>query len=276
MKILLCNRDERGHVGGDMILLRNYQKSLQKMGYEADYMSNLHINTKMYDMVWLFHINFGWVKHQWKSAVDHGTPYCVFSIFYPGLYSDTDHDTMEKILYGAKMVFCSSKEEEMLLLQEFPKALTVVIDNGVDKEVFKNRNPENKVERDFVMAASARGGKGEKRIEKACQELGLPFKYFQGLSQEELAHVYSIAKVYVCGSDSERNNLMVLEAAACGTTVVDSVHNMAYPLHDFLVANPLDHEDLKEKIKQAWDNPTDMSDRVRSWDDVVREILNVL
>jgi glycosyltransferase involved in cell wall biosynthesis len=296
MKILLCNRDESSHMGGDAIQVRAYQKYMQQMGHEVDYHHELSFNAFGYDLAILFHINFGWTVYHHKCVQAAQTPYYVVPIYYPGLYSDTDHQRMKDILKGALKIICLSPLEKTELLNEFENPeiaeKTVVIDNGVDREIFNWTNTDA-VPREYVMTAGRiEGGKGHLLVQMACKELGLPCvsvgpngngnyrndckqlgRVDEGVDQKALADYYRRARVFVLGSDSERNNLTILEAAACGATVIDSTGNRGSSLHSFYICNPLNPEELKQAIQYAWDNPRNDSDQVKSWDDIVRQIL---
>lgn len=295
MKIVLLNRDESSHFGGDVVQVRAYKKALEKLGHTVDYKHELDPDLRGYDEAWLHHINMGWTLRQWRKVKEASVPYKVIAIYYKKVYSDINHDQMSEILQGAVKVFCLSSAEKRELLEEFPDLTNVeVVNNGVDKDIFKDQG----LVRRYVMTAGRyTAAKGQLRVIQACKELGIQSLcvgtkwdqnyleecraassegsiVLEGLTQEELSEWYNSAKVYVCASDDDRNNLCVLEAAACGCSILNSIFNRGHEWLGGIAIDPSVPEDLKSQIRVLYDAPIkDERDRVPSWDDVVKEIL---
>lgn len=302
MNIALCNRPETWP-GGDMVQLRGYQKALQKLGHKADYLPH-PIQSKSYDEAWIFHMNFWWALNHAIAASKLSIPYKLFALYYPNLDGSISMTDMQWMIDNATDVYCLSVEEAYQLKKsgldvnnnKFP-----IIDNGVDKDIFYSSSNF----RDGVISVGRfLADKGHHRVIEACKKLGFPltiagFKcddiyedfckalaekhdvdIWSNLTQEQLALMYNQSKVIVCASSSERNNLAILEGAACGATTVDSINNMAYAHHQsfglekgFYVTVPSSQVDLVEKIKLAWDNPRDCSAYIKDWSDIVKDIL---
>src|SRR5579872_5059480 len=120
MKIILCNRDESGHLGGDSIQLRGYQKALRELGHEALYLnpSNWYRPTRYYDEAWLFHCNFDWAYWMYKSVKEGGVPFRMIPIFYKGVYVNTDKQRIFEMVKDAKSVHCLSTTERAEMIEE--------------------------------------------------------------------------------------------------------------------------------------------------------------
>lgn len=298
MRITLLNRKEEDHLGGDMIQLREYEKVLKKLGHVVDYQWGLKPDLSKTDEVFMFHCQFGWNNRQYQEIKRVGIPYRVFAIFYPGVYSDNDVFTVKAILEGAKAIYCLSEKEKNEMISEVELSQNAIdkidiIPNGVDKNIFY----DERLERKYVMTAGRYDKtKGHLLVAKICKELGLPFITVgpvwdreekdscsrsatgdciisEEVSQRDLNILYNKAKVYVCASGSERNNLCVLEAAATGASIVNSTLNRGYIWLDAPAINPYNRESLKEEILRSYNNPKDYSSEIVSWDKVIKLIL---
>jgi glycosyltransferase involved in cell wall biosynthesis len=299
MKYLLLNRNEESHLGGDSIQLRAYQKELIKLGHEADYKSELFLRLKAlgYDEAFIFHCNFGWNVYHWQACTTANLPYSVFAIFYPGVYSDTNHDRIAEILGGAKKVFCLSNEEAKELSAEFPGLSIRIINNGVDKEIFTPVGEKAKSDFPYLLSVGrVEEMKGHMITVKVAQALGMD-AYIIGpkwseeykdlllasynrvhvldpMHQTELAKYYRGAEAYICGSGSERNSLTVLEAASCGIPVINSTKNRGKEWLSAPCGDPASVESYIAAVKEELANPKDRSAEVPSWADIVNQILN--
>jgi len=295
MKITLLNRNEADHQGGDMIQLREYEKVLKKLGHDVDYQWSLGPDLMGRDECWIFHCQMGWNYHQFQNVKRFNIPYRVFAIFYPGFYSDITPEGTREILEGAKAIYCLSEEEKKELLEEHPlfHDRIYIIPNGVDKNIFHDID----LDRQFVMTAGRYDQtKGHLELAELCKELNLPFItagpvwnedeiagcrkladendiVLEGVSQQELNSLYNRAKVYVCASGSERNNLCVLEAAATGTSIVNSSSNRGNKWLSAPAVDPHNREDLKKAILEAYNNPKNYQAEIVSWEKVINQIL---
>jgi glycosyltransferase involved in cell wall biosynthesis len=294
-KIALCNRDPSGHLGGDAIQVFAYRDALIKLGYEAEYIHVLDPDLIGYDEVWLFHANMGWTVRQWYKTTQANLPYKVFAIFYPGVYSDTNHDLMNQIMYGAQVVYCLSSEEKREVLEEFPDLTNIkVINNGVNKDIFKKDG--EKIEGNYLLSVGRiAGGKGQAKVVELAKEMNKDVyiigpvwdwpmvdrmkqyekaKILTEIPQEELAKYYRGASAYICTSESERNSLTVLEAAACGVPVVNSIHNRGSEWLSAPVVDPADMQALIDATELEIQMKKDRSSEVPSWEEIVTQILN--
>jgi glycosyltransferase involved in cell wall biosynthesis len=296
MKIALCNRDPKSHVGGDVIQVYGYIKALKKLGHDAEYIHALDFDASKYDEIWLHHINFGWTGRQYQSAIKANVPYRVFAVFYPDLRSDMTIGLMHEVMKGAKSVYCFSDNEANDLKHEFSDINPIIIRNGVDKDIF-NTNGAVDSERSGVLSIGRyEKFKGHKIVLEACKDLGLPvtvvgsigdWGYFREcqnvgygnvvlevFDQKELAEkYYKKSRVVVCASSSERSNLTILEGAACGATPLDSVYNRAHVQNWFYFSDPLNFDKFKQDLKYVYENLINFSDKIPSWEDIIKEIL---
>jgi glycosyltransferase involved in cell wall biosynthesis len=299
MKITLLNRNEADHVGGDMIQLREYEKVLRALGHDVDYYWALNPKIEGQDEWWMFHCQFGWNYHQYQVVRASGIPYRVFAIFYPGVYSDIQWPETHEILEGAKAIYCLSEEEKQEMIAEqklSPEAISRIhiIPNGVDKKVFNDKG----FDRRYVMTAGRYDQtKGHLLVAEIAKELNLPFltvgpvwtqseidgcRKLEGrddevlgpVDQEELNDLYNQAKVYVCASGSERNNLCILEAAATGAAVINSTRNRGNKWLSAPVVDSRNRDELKAAILEAYNDPKIYEDEIVSWEEVINQILN--
>ena len=296
MKVLLLNRAEDSHRGGDAIHLRAYQRALKELGHIADYKPELNPDANGYDVAVLWHLNFGWTRYQWNAINRSHTPYYVVAIYYPGIYSDTDHETMQKIVDGAIRVITLSPKEDEELKKEFPNARTQILSNGVAKSIFNPSGP--RFDRlPFIMSAGRyTSSKGLMVVSHIAKQLGLPVviagmtwdpdymdailkdnpraELLLNLNQEELAKYYRSCGLYVCASLDDRDNLTVLEAAACGVPVIDSVYNRGSSRGWFVTVDPKDEKALMDNIQDMFGKKDDHSNLVPDWKVIVQQMLN--
>jgi glycosyltransferase involved in cell wall biosynthesis len=294
MRILLQNRDEKGHFGGDMVQLHAYEQALKKLGHEAVYSSAMfNQDVSGFDMAWLFHVNFGWSWLQYQSL--QGLPYFLFAIFYPQEF-DVTKGQMRELAENAKAVFFLSnkeKEEFEAFVGPFLKYNPVVVNNGVNKDLFYPGQEERK----YVFSCGRlESGKGHLKVIQACKELQIPvvvagslgdqtYKDFciaenygqilNNIPYDQIGDYYRKAKVFVNASESERCSLTLIEASACGCGIVATTENRGNEwfgdkLETF---NPWNMNDLKEKLWTQWNVPTSLEDKIISWEDTVKQIL---
>jgi glycosyltransferase involved in cell wall biosynthesis len=278
-----------------MTQLREYEKVLKKLGHIVDYQWVLKPDLSKTDECWTFHCQFGWNNRQYQEIKRAGIPYRVFAIYYPHFYSDNDAPTVRAILEGAKAIYCLSEEEKVEMLAEHPLSHNriFIVPNGVDKSIFYNTHEERK----YIMTAGRYDGtKGHRGVADLANQLGLPFimagpawnqaeldecarmatgesMVLGPVSQEELNKLYNKARVYVCNSGSERNNLCILEAGAAGCSLINSVFNRGNKWLTAPVESPADGESMKAAILEAYNNPKNYENEIVTWEDAIKMIL---
>ena len=270
MKVALLNQDERSFNGGDSVQLRGYQKALRNLGHQADYYWGLNPDLTGYDEAWLFHINFGWTVYHYEQAISAGVPYRVFAIFYPGMYSNTDHDKMAVILSGAKRVYALSDIEKSELIKEFGEMWIDVIPNGVDKSMFYKF--ESDLLREGVISAG-RDGKNHEAVANACIKIGAQHAIITGRPHIEMPVIYNRAKVLVSASLDDRSGLTIFEGAACGCGIVNSKFVWGNWQVPSPIVDPNDIDALAAAIKSELDCPRDYRNYVLDWKDIMIKIL---
>jgi glycosyltransferase involved in cell wall biosynthesis len=293
MRIAVLNRKPGDHFGGDNIQVENYIFALRKLGHQVDFFWELCPPIHGYDYAIYHHIGFGFTRAQYEANKNLSVPYTVVSVFYPGVYPDSRRDIAMLIGRNAKKLVCFSREEaeEMAKELELDVEKIVIVPNGVDKSIFK-KDGEKATMQDFVMGAGRCDPvKGHELLIEACKELNLPVviaasdwdKEYRNklkslwnkavvldhMNQTELAKWYRSSRVFALTSPSERDNLCVKEAAASGSSVINSIHNRGKESLSAPAVEPKNKEELKKAILEAYHNPKDYSDEVKDWIDLV-------
>ena len=148
-----------------------------------------------------------------------------------GLYSHYHHSSLIPWRYVYNMVkhaavlVVANREQAEEISPWFRN--TVVLPDGVDPDVFyfeKERTGD-----DIVAGWSGNpdrrlGGRRVKRfyevIEPACREAGVELKVARNMSRDEMRRMYNDVDVVLIASVTEGNPLSLLEAGACGRTVI--------------------------------------------------------
>lgn len=292
MRVLYCNRDPKKWLGGDAIQVEKTMGAMSRLGVDVLFTPDGNHPTNVFDLVHIFHINFDWTKVMYENCIQNKTPYVISAIFFPQEYSIPKRD-MFKFAVNAKKIICLSEKEKQEMVEFlgiYPDKI-VVIPNGVDSKIFK----KGKEKRDGFVLSVGRLGEPMKGADlglAACKKARLKYVYVgeskdtdfanelkgqlehhERLSPEELASLYRRASVYLCPSLSERQSLAVLEAAACGCPVVDSIHNRGNTLlESSIVTNPENTDEVVRAIKKQFGKVN--NDKVPTWDDVAKLIKN--
>lgn len=257
MRAAFLNRNPHTHPGGDNIMLERLMSALRLLGVECENIygewqpEHLHA----FDVVIIYHLNFSWSADNFRKAQQSGKPIVSLPIFYPTDILGQNHQAMRRCLESARMVCPLSFTEarEILRLTGFAGPFTI-IPHGTEERFHYDGSG-----REFVMAVNARGDKGERLVEQACERLGLPFRYVTRLSHEELHLVYRKAKVFVHASLDDRMSLTVVEALCAGCRVLSSVHDRGNEWFPRLRRiDPQNPRGLEEAIRDAWEG--------RNWD----------
>lgn len=290
MKVLLFNRNPHLWLGGDAIQVDQTWKHLRKNGVDSDF-SFMVGSINEYDIIHAFHLNFRWSEIVMQEAIKLKKPLVISAIYFTQEY-DLPRRTMKKYANYASKIICLSETEKMELCNDLDidESKVVVIPNGIDKTVFKNKKVNR---RDYVVNIGRTDPlKGVGNLALMCAEHGLKFvfigevkddhysrtikkhlhKHYQNISPEEVAKVLNRAKVYVCPSMSERQSLGVLEAAACGVPIVDSIYNRGNDLlPSSIIVDPTDRDMMFKAVVRQWGKTN--TDPVPSWDDITKRII---
>jgi glycosyltransferase involved in cell wall biosynthesis len=300
LKILLMNRDEKTHVGGDMLRLRNYQKELRRMGYNAAYCNDPSVNIDDFDIVWLFHMDFGWALENYQLCKNKKKPYILFPNYYSHL-NNVSHQDRQNIVSDAKFIIVTSQTEKLELLHKFRVDSSKIgtVPNGVDREIFSPNGSRFEIDSPYVLSVGRfEPYKGHLRVIKACKAAGVSViaigphtvssyvdqcrgEFYEkaiiknGVSQAELARYYRGAEIFVCASTTERNCNCVVEALACGTKVISSVYNKGNEWYQGMsIIDPTKHEEMVDTILMELSNEEECHVKVASWHGIVRDILD--
>lgn len=295
MRVLFFNRNHSSWPGGDAVHLEHTMLELRKLGVECDYRYTLPTveELKTYDLVHVFHINFNWSRLIIQECLIEQIPYVITPLFYPEKF-DVEFPEMKGYLDAAKKVFVLSptEEQEMIKLTGCNGENIAIIPNGVDKDLFNYEGRDATSFSRAITLARVIPSKGILEAALACQRLEIPFAYagqvhdqayheqilatgaqYLGVLQpEDVARALKTSHLYICTSESERMSLGVLEAAACGLPIVDSIHNRgAYLLPHSERVDPKNNDDLDAAILHKWYVQQNL-DTVLSWSDVAREV----
>lgn len=294
MKVLLFNRNPKLWIGGDAVQVEKTREALIRKGiicnfaYTQDYPLNEH------DITHVFNINFDWTKTILTRLMKEKRPYIISAIFFPQVFASTFDEMREFINNSVYTIALSDNEKkEIEYFTMCDKNKVIVVPNGIDKGVFFNKG----LIRDDVVVSVGRiqPMKGVQYLIEACKKLNRPLRYIsseceggearqirslideyhQNIPQEQVSDLLNTARVYVCPSKTERQSLGVLEAAACGLPIVDSIFNRGHKLlPSSIVVDPRNIGALAMAIDKQWDAPVN-TDPVPSWDDVADQLITI-
>lgn len=308
MRILHFNRippEAGGWVGGDYTHVKNTVAALAKLGnYEQIYgwapnvdQENVDVNQvdlTGVDLVHIYHLNMQWGFAMAMRCLREGIPYLFTSIFY----SQIHHDMLGMLVNNSVITAAQSENErwEIIDITGCEPDKVIVISGGVDKTIF-HPGVDDPGRVCVVSTGRIGQGKGILQLAESCRRLALPYvqigdfyndqygikclatmrydqrnMHFQGLTPEGVATVLRQCKLYVCPSLSDRQSLGVLEAAACGLPIVDSIYNRGSDtLPSSIIVNPNDPDALDEAIRlQYW--VARNLDYVPTWDDAAAKL----
>ena len=277
VSVLFCNRDPRLWNGGDNVQLANTLVALDKLGYNTSFTSHPQHPLDDFDLVHIFQINFEWARKMVENCLRLNKPYVISAIYYP-FEKDNSIPEMRAMVDNAKAVICLSEAEksEMVANLSCRKDHIKVISNGVDPKIYRSAN-KNTVKRIMCVGRLDDPQKGYEYAKKASDKLGIPLLWVdpkENKTGPEMADLYQKSEVFVCPSLSERQSLAVLEAAACGTPIVDSIYNRGSGLlKSSIVVDPKDLDALCSAIEAQIGKRN--TDKVPTWDDVARQIAGV-
>lgn len=292
MTVLLYNRDPSLWAGGDMVQLLNTMQALEDLGVEISFTSNPDTDFEPYDIVHSFHVNFDWSLPPVAHRMQLKKPYVLSSIFYPVDYGVPFKAIGKMVDHSKATIALSEKEkDELVTLCGASKEKIRVIPNGVDTDLWQRGRTKGGPAITFARVIPT---KGLLTAAIACKRLSIPYLVYGAtgsdpayerllmangatlmgyLQPDMLAYEATKAGLYICSSISERQSLGVLEAAAIGLPIVDSIHNRgASLLPSSVVVDPNDEKALEEAIEQQSSAP-DNTDYVPSWKEVATKIL---
>lgn len=291
MKVALYNRNHKDWIGGDAIQLEETLKQLIKLGVDAEYCYG-DIDVRKYDLIHVFSINFKWTEDVYRQCIEMNKPFIISAIFYPEEHY-ASFKTMERIMSHARKVIALSypEVEEMTKLCNLDLNKSIVVPNGVDSDLFKPRVSSHYA---LVVGRLTDRNKGIGIAVGSCKALGYPIVYigddsdtqesklvhdyatcYHGISQEEVAEIYSHARIYICPSLSERQSLSVIQAASCKVPIVDSKFNRGNSLiRNTIISDPLNIQQFMGDIKKQWEEQKEPS-RPPTWKDVALKIKSI-
>lgn len=288
MRVLHFNRDHSKWIGGDAVQVENTMQALQRCGVDCSYSCDPNVDLTSYDLVHIYHLTYPWGAAMALRCRGEGKPYIMSAIYYPqGGHVLTEIVDNSKVTIALSQV---EKDEMVQILGCNPEKI-IVISNGIDHTIFYPVN----VGEGVVNTGQIIETKGVLLLAQACARLGLPYthigqfhgdaygqecmpligKHYQDLTPQQVADVLRTCKLYVCPSLGERQSLGVLEGAACGLPVVDSVFNRGSGLlPSSIVVNPLSAQELDCAIMTKYATSRNI-DSVPSWDDIGAQVKGV-
>lgn len=309
MKFLLCNQDENNFKGGDSVQLRGWMEALKSLGHEAEYSCRTNPVTAGFDYALLHHLNFGWTLCQART-VRKTMKYSVMCIYYHDLWIIKRSEMQEICDGAEYLFCLSEKEAEELVrdLGIKYKEKIKIVPNGVDVSLFnpKQRDTTKKAKNaythyDIISASRFGGSKGHHYLVNALKKLsdeGLKlrvqfvgqvddnaylsklrndmaetihkYEFVLNAKNEEMPIYYKSSDILAFCSISERNSLVVLEAAACGCKIINSVYNRGkWQLPESIIVNPEDDEEVIKAIKTCLKDFYFQKNNVPSWKEIV-------
>lgn len=203
-----------------------------------------------YDVIVIYHVNFTWSRANFCGVWNAGKPFVVVPIFYPNPDLGMTYSEIAAWLEKAKAVCSLSLREANEIRHATGYDGFHIIPHGTD-ERFHAAGADG--DREYVMAANARGGKGEDVVEQVCRALRIPYRYVHDVPHGELHRVYQRAKVFVHSSPDDRMSLTVGEALCAGCRVISSIHDRGNEWFDGLATfDPHDERSLREWLVPAW------------------------
>lgn len=262
MKIAILNRDPGAHPGGDVLSLLDLSNAIKKLtSASITLFHHEKANLDHFDLVFIKHMNFPWSVENWDWALRFSKPYVLQPMYYPGSWG-TDGDDMKEMVEDAALVVPYAPEEWKNIQTSLNCSNDNVrfIPNGVSEEfVAEELDPHRQ---GYVLAVSARAGKGEEKVENACKILGLPYKFVTDVSPQDMPEHYINARVFVNASEGERMSRTIHEALASGCRVVATKHNYGNYWYQtsgvpdsLCTVDPEDTDALVDKIDVAWSDP---------------------
>lgn len=291
VRVLLINRDPEVWIGGDAVQVEQTRQALLEAGVDVSFSFDPTVDVRQFDVVHAFHINYSWTDRIARQCERFGIPLVVSAIYFPEEHQ-VGRARMAEILRSSASVIALSEPEASEIRSELGLSdlKIAIVSNGVDRARFF---PAPSLGNGVMGVGPLVPAKGLLRIAKACQSLGVPFtavgktgsdeysqavlqcstSHFEALSADKMATLYRQHAVMVCASDTERQALSVLEAAACGLHIVDSQFNRGSGLlPSSAVVNPQDAVSLEAAIQRQLHNRLINQDQVPSWADVAREL----
>lgn len=305
MRIAILNRQREAYPGGDLVQIDATVEALRKHGVEAVYAPEGWTLDwlRSFDLVHVFHVNFGWSKYNFNRVQESGMKYVVTPIFYPTRDLGMNGEEMLEALAGSEAVLVHSPREwqdiydcftspvvdNINLLSILSKKLKDFVPNGTDTSLFhppiQGRPP---IGRNYVACVTARAGdKNERLVEEQCRLLDIPYRCIIGVKRPELAAILrEQVKLFVNASDSERMSLTIGEALCSGCRVLATNQNRGNTWYGAGLAtipcSPVNTNKLRGAIAEAywaredewiWDPNNKAS--LLTWDVVAEKIAKI-
>jgi len=307
MKVLIQNRNPNDWMGADSLKIDKIIQGLRKLGVDVRFSHSVNTpEVKDVDIVHFFHLSMTWTKGHWQNAKSNAkSKFVVSSIYHPIEHDTFKYIDQKEVCDDSSAIICMSKEEKDLIKEKTKcdgDEKFHIIPNGIDKmfyDVVGNNN------RSYVMGAGRIcNGKGFHLLAKACKELKLPLLivgpsfekgylekikeiypqmiYLSEVPRDIMPALYAGAKVFCSLSDWEVYSYTILEAGASGANIVYTNRGLGGKDLPFIeVADVMNIEDIKLKIKKQWDKGynQDLSNWLNGhgfhWEDVCKKIKNI-
>jgi len=292
MRVLFFNLSNVGRKGGDTTWCRNTMAAMRELGVDCTFSDADNIPLSFYDVVHIIHCQAPQSVRMWQRCRQEGKPYVVSAIYYP--QSATAH--LPDMVNGSVCtIVCSEAERgELTGVPGVNADRIIIIPSGVDKSLF---HPGPHLGSGVLSVGPLTPAKGHLHVAEACNRLSLPLTIITPIQPRpgdpyadavrrlagsvlsmiplaDVAGTYRQNNVYVCGSHSDRQSLAVLEAAASGLNIVDSIYNRGSDLlPSSIVVDPNDPAALDNAIQRQWERVEPNSDKIASWLDVSRLLL---
>ena len=197
--------------------------------------------------------------------------------------------SIRKILGRASAILPNSNSELRRIVRDFDyKGDSMVVPNGVDREVFSIIPEGIKREQKVICVAQVFGMKNQHAVIESCKKLGVPVQivgnpppnhaeyynyckkiagpgvtFTSFLPQEKLVELYASSKVHALPSWFETTGLSSLEAAAMGCNIVVSPNGDTREYFDghAWFGSPEDPPSIDKAIAEALESLPDMNFR---------------
>lgn len=283
MKVAVLNREPSAYPGGDLVAINALIYAIHELSVNVtvEYIYGQWVPEQLrsFDLIHIFHCNFGWSRINFEGAINSKVPYVVTPVFYPEFTYGVEAPEMAQWLRGAKAVMPFSHREASILIKEIGGIMVHIIPNGTANAFHADISSENRL---GVLAVSARDGeKNIDRVRNACASLGFPYVQAVGVPHSMMPAIYRRSKVFVNASGSERMSLTIGEALCSGCRVLATKHNWGNEWYPGLATIDPDNDiQVMAKIESAykapvWDYRPNIVAKSMTWRLMAQKLIDV-